>query len=439
MKVIKFIFLFFILGNYSFSQETPIEDDLGNVSDNFQETYYEALKQKGIENYDKAIELLVECSSMEPNNASVYFELGKNYFETDRYNLAEKALETANGLKPNNQWILEEQYFLFRAQGKNDKIQKTLEDLVRHHPKYNNFLIKHYIKTKQFNKAIETLDELDKTIGANASYDKLRHQAYIHGKKYQEYANYLNQKVSNNTASENNFSNLIFAQVQLKKNDLAFKTTNLYADRYPNSDKPYLSIYKFELAKGNTAKAVEALHRVTKSTSLLPNEKFKVANDFFKYAQNNPQHMVELDKVVKVFTHQTLINRLTQYYQDNKNDKAAVFAQAAQENSSNSFQDLKMLADILLKGGNNNEALRTTEKALELYPAQPVLYLQQAKALLAINQSKKALNSLELGIDYIVDNSSLEREFYVTIARVYQALNDTKNQQKYLLKAKKVK
>ena len=31
------------------------EDDLGNVSDDYQEHFFEALKQKGIENYKRAI------------------------------------------------------------------------------------------------------------------------------------------------------------------------------------------------------------------------------------------------------------------------------------------------------------------------------------------------------------------------------------------------
>ena len=36
-------------------QEVTMEDDLGNVSDEFQEHFFEALKQKAIENYDKAL------------------------------------------------------------------------------------------------------------------------------------------------------------------------------------------------------------------------------------------------------------------------------------------------------------------------------------------------------------------------------------------------
>ena len=57
MKSAKYIFIFligiFLMPHISFAQvdfnKRP-DDDLGNVEDEFQEYFFEALKQKGIEN-----------------------------------------------------------------------------------------------------------------------------------------------------------------------------------------------------------------------------------------------------------------------------------------------------------------------------------------------------------------------------------------------------
>lgn len=412
-------------------------DDLGNVSDEFQENYYEALKQKGIENYDKAIELLVECKNLDPNNASVYFELSKNYFEIDQYDLAEKALENAGRLKPNNQWILEGQYLLFYAQNKTEKVESTLLKLVALKAKYQNMLIKHYLKTRQYDEALKVLNTLEQTTGSNKEHNRLRHQTYIFGKKYKEYANYLTNKVKNKTATESDFTSLIIAYGKLKQNNKSFEATKLYQKTYPNSDYPYLSLYKFYLSKNNIPEAITALHRVSNSNSLNQQEKFKVANDFFQYTKKHPEYLPELEKVVKVFPHQTLLTQLASIYQESNNEKASELIATSGQSNSNSFQDLKLLTSILLKGNKYQDALKTSEKALELYPAQAILYLQQAKAFQAINQPKKALASLELGIDYIIDNPRLEGNFYLQMALAYKDLNDLKNEQKYLQKAKK--
>ena len=44
--------------------KTP-DDDLGNFEDKFQEYFYEALKQKGIENYDRAVKSLLKALEMD--------------------------------------------------------------------------------------------------------------------------------------------------------------------------------------------------------------------------------------------------------------------------------------------------------------------------------------------------------------------------------------
>ena len=61
-------------------EEESSEVFLEEYTDKFEETFFEALKQKGIENYDRAINLLLECKAMEPFDATIDHELAKAYF-----------------------------------------------------------------------------------------------------------------------------------------------------------------------------------------------------------------------------------------------------------------------------------------------------------------------------------------------------------------------
>ena len=54
-------------------------EEVAAIDDDFQNNYYEALKQKGIENYDRAIESLQKCLKIQPENPVLFFEIGKNY------------------------------------------------------------------------------------------------------------------------------------------------------------------------------------------------------------------------------------------------------------------------------------------------------------------------------------------------------------------------
>ena len=51
--IVLFTFLLFSFGNHLFAQDNP--DAIALVDDQLENNFYEAVKQRGIENYDKAI------------------------------------------------------------------------------------------------------------------------------------------------------------------------------------------------------------------------------------------------------------------------------------------------------------------------------------------------------------------------------------------------
>ena len=71
---ILFVFLSILLvPQYQFGQvdfNKKPDDDLGDLEDQFQELFFEALKQKGIENYDRSVEALIKCIAIEKKTAN---------------------------------------------------------------------------------------------------------------------------------------------------------------------------------------------------------------------------------------------------------------------------------------------------------------------------------------------------------------------------------
>ena len=107
----------------------------------------------------------------------------------------------------------------------------------------------------------------------------------------------------------------------------------------------------------------------------------------------------------------------------------------AQFNQNNSLENLLL---ILRKSEKENKTVfnQLTEKGLELYPAQPIVYLYRAKSFNYQKQYKKALSLLETGIDFVIDDLKLENQFYKEMATTYKALG---NQSKYEEFIKKIK
>lgn len=152
--------LMFIVVSFGYAQEIENSADvfLEEYSDNFQEAFFEGLKQKGIENYDRAINSFLVCQKLQPDNAAVANELAKAYIKNKQYSLAQEQAEIALSKKPDNLWYLESLYISLVKQYKN---VSNLKEIVP----YNNYNLKqnlaHLLYLKQnYNEAKNILAEL---------------------------------------------------------------------------------------------------------------------------------------------------------------------------------------------------------------------------------------------------------------------------------------
>ena len=76
------------LGMVRAQEEESSELFTESYTDQFQEAFFEALKQKGIENYDRAEELMLEAKKYDPNNLVVDYELARILILAQDYNRA---------------------------------------------------------------------------------------------------------------------------------------------------------------------------------------------------------------------------------------------------------------------------------------------------------------------------------------------------------------
>ncbi|MEX6626729.1 tetratricopeptide repeat protein [Tenacibaculum salmonis] len=102
-----------------------------------------------------------------------------------------------------------------------------------------------------------------------------------------------------------------------------------------------------------------------------------------------------------------------------------------------SFTSLKPLL-IKLAVNKHPDLLKYSSQGLALFPAQPFVYLMNAKALNNNKQHKKALQSLQNGIDFVIDNPKIEAKFYLEMASAYKSLHNVKKANTFKNKAAKI-
>jgi tetratricopeptide (TPR) repeat protein len=99
----------------------------------------------------------------------------------------------------------------------------------------------------------------------------------------------------------------------------------------------------------------------------------------------------------------------------------------------------QILEKILQKSDDNiDDLLKFSKEGMTLFPEQSFVYLQYGKALISKNQFQKALNSLKNGLDFVIE-TSMEKEFYIEMAKAFKGLGNSIEEKKYEQKATNLK
>lgn len=418
------------------------DDDLGNVEDAYQELFFEALKQKGIENYQRAVDALLKCIKIDDSDAALYFELGKNYNKLKNFGAAEDALRKAISKSPENEWYMDELYDVYIQQNDVDKAVKTVKQLVKYHPDYKEDLAGLYIKAEKYKDAIKLLDELDEEFGISENRDYMRNQIYnITGNDDDRIEN-LEDRVKNNPQNEDNYLKLVYRYSEIGDTQKAFDTAQRLLEINPESQLVHLALYKFYLNDNDTQNAINSMKIVLTSASINPEAKTKVFNDFVEFVSKHPEYesqLVDVTALVDNDKSKKTLLELGQYYlKSGDKTKALSYYEEALKQEPSNYNIIKDVLLLQLELNQNDKVVVKSNQALELYPAQPIFYLINGVANNKLKQPKQAIESLETGLDYIIDDLKMEADFYTQLSTAYKLNNNISKSETFAKKAQAI-
>lgn len=443
----KIYILCLLFGLYLIPQHTYAQvdfnkrptDDLGNVEDRFQELFFEALKQKGIENYQRAVDALQQCLKLDDSESVLYFELGKNYNKLKNFGAAEEALKIAISKTPDNEWYLDELYDVYIQQDDVDQAVKTIKQLVKYHPDYKDDLVGLYIKAEKFNNALDLLDELDAELGKSADRDYMRNEIYNITGDDKERIDYIENQIKQHPENESNYLKLVYRYSEIGEIKKAFSSAKKLLEVHPESQLVHLALYKFYLNDNDTENAIKSMKTVVTSTTIEPEAKLKVFNDFVKFVSAHPEYEADLVDVTTLVdndkSEKTLVELAAYYLKSGDKQKALSYYEEALKQDPNSYNLTKDVLLLQVEVNRNKDAVALSKSALDLYPAQPIFYLINGVAHNKLKASKKAIESLETGLDYIIDDPKMTSDFYTQLSVAYQLANNITKSNAFAKKA----
>lgn len=388
-KTIVFFFLsLFVLPFSGWTQTEP--EDIAMVSDEFQDAFYESLLQKGIENYDKAIVALEKCLVSQPNNATIHFELGKNYLALKQYENAYQSFQKATQIEPKNRWFWVGIYDLSFQTKNYDRAMAAVQQLILFDERNKDDLIPLYMMTNQSEKALALIKEMD------AKYGKSQERTQ-------------------------------------------FKNQILLATKNETSDWKEVGDFKKYLEANDGDQAVQLMNNILVNTQIPNTVKHRVVNEFLIFAFKNPQFESNLEKAISLFDSDKEVNvaqAIGKFYQNkNQTEKAIRFYELALQKEVGAVETNLLLLQAYTTTQQFEKLAQKSAAGIELYPAQAYFYYYFGLANNQLRQFKKAKDTLETGLDFVIDDLDLEINFNLQLAEAYNGLGDFNKKDSFFAQA----
>jgi len=417
-------------------QDTTANQKAGN---SFEQSFFKALSERGIENYDKAVEILTKLEKEHTDEVVIYFQLGLNYFDLENYSLALENFETAKRLKPNDYHIKEAIFKVYEQQKQYPKAIEYAQDLALKNPEYHEVLANLYLIINQYDNALQSLNKADEVQGYDAHKDKLRAVIFEENENPQVAVEYYKKRIQLEPYNPLNDYRLVRFLIDQKNYEEAISATESALRKHPRFSRFYVLQTQIYIELNQLNLALEALENAVKDKFLEENYKVEAINSFKSYVESHPEAEEGFIEILNLASqtaeeNSSFLDLGLYYFETDKNKSLENFKKAKVQNPQD-FQILKYISVLQFQLNQYEEAITTANEALEIYPTQAIFMLVKGDSLVMQTQYNEAKSVLLEALSYVFEENETMQKLYEGLSRAYKGLGETDKAAEYQEKA----
>lgn len=439
--IVLFAFLLFSFGNYAFAQENP--EDIALVDNQTEDNFYEALKQRGIENYDKAIVAIQKCLEKEPKNPAFLYELGKNQLDLKNYVDAEISFKKAIELDNKQRWYWNGLYDVYYQTKDFQKSIPVVQKLIEFDPNMREDLVSLYMNTNQKEKALALLKEMQASSHLTSTMEFYKLKLEESNEFAKPKKEVLEEAIKKNPKYEQNYIDLIVLYSSFNQEDKAFEVAKQLEKEIPNSDWAHVSLIKFHLNNNDGVNASKSMFKVLENEKIDLKIKHRIFNEFLIFAIKNPTFFNDIDTAIPYFDNDREIAVAKEvakfFWKKGDLEKAIYYFEKAIKKNPEDIESIDYYLEVIYQKQDFQLLVKKATDFTEVYPTQASYYFYAGFGHNQLKNFKKAKEFLENGLDFVVENKTLEANFYKQLIISCENLNDTAKKQLYSNKLKQTK
>lgn len=396
----------------------------------FNQYFFNALNAKSLENFEESLRFFQKCIKLDDSQAVPFYESAVINKEFGNFDLATEQIKKAVAIEKDNRWfVIAHAEILFSNQDFKNAATK-FRRLIALEPGNEEFyfmLSETYIYANEFEKAIAVYNELEKYKGVDKVISMQKHKLYrevndIKG-AIKELQSILNTFPDDIEVME------ILSELHLlnDEKEKAFELFKKIAVLAPENGRIHLTLADYYRQNGEKETSYNELKLAFKSTKLNIDTKVRILISYYQLITLNPEMSLQARELseIMILAHPNDIKARSVYadilYADNQFQEAKEQYLYILQQDKNKSQIWSQVLFIEAEQKDYQALLKTSREALEYFPTDPLFYYFNGVSNKWFKNYEDAINSLEMGVDFVIDNQNLLLEFYSSLADVYHA------------------
>lgn len=390
--------------------------------------FHEGLRFKQKGELDNAILSFNECLKMSKGDDATYYALSGLYSQKGNAQQAISSIEKAVSLAPENIWYLQESTYLNFENSKYDKAISGFEELVKREPSNVEWLYglaESFMKSGKYKKAIETLDETEEQIGKHPELAIQKFKLYLAMNKPNKGLELMKEAISIFPEETVLIGTLVDYFFQSKQNEKAIQMLEILVQKDPDNGRAHIGLADIYRQLGKKEAYFSELKAGFKCLDTDIDTKMKMLIDIQESKVPISDDMLELAEILVLLYPEDAKSHSIQgdFFLQLGRDSTALQAYIkALEYDKSRYPIWSQVLIMEYQQRDYKTLFLDSKQCLELYPTQPTVYLLNGISANQLKKYQQAVDILEIGKDLIIDDRSMQSEFYGQLGEAYFGL-----------------
>jgi len=413
----------------------------------FEKSYFEANKQKVLNNNEKALELYLKSLEINPESHPAMYQVAKLHYQLDKYEdalyWAEKSVKTTNVF---NHWYSGQLAQFYNKFGKYALSADVFAQMVANEPEVRHNYTEsasQYFNAKEYDKAIKMLELMQKRFGVELESSSRLEYVYTKFGQKDKAVEVMEELAA---SDKNNIQYMGFlAETYLSAGleTKAIKTLNEVIALEPSTGKAYYALYTIYSQKGSKELAISNLKEAFKYYDLSLQQKLQAVSSYFSDINSSVAIKDEMFAFGDILVEKYPTNIEPYLFQADISGTAMDYLGArshvrrALTIDKTDYKVWGKLISLNVRLGDDKQQVVDTEEALEMFPNITEIYIAKGYSHLNLEQFNDAIDITEQGLDVAIDKTD-KTELMLCQASAYDQLNNYKKSEDLFEKILKI-